>query len=270
MTGKRAFCSAGRLMSILLLISPGVDAQQPLPHAGRRLVAIFAHADDERIAGPLLARYAREGHQVHLVIATDGSRGVTSHAGIPAGDSLAQVRAAEARCAARALGLPSPILLGLEDGALASFAALDSLEKEVRRVFAELRPDAIITFGPEGGSGHPDHRLVGAVVTEVVQEGGDGVPDALFYPSIPAEREIDAPGAAPTYRRVRAPFLTVRVPFAPEDLEATRRAYACYTSQYLPDRIDANIRYLGQGLGGEVHLRPWNGGARGSGVFGFE
>ena len=68
------------------ITTPPVPAQQPT----RTLVAVFAHADDERIVGPLLARYSREGARVVLVIATDGRKGVTRHAGIPAGDSLAR------------------------------------------------------------------------------------------------------------------------------------------------------------------------------------
>lgn len=56
----------------------------------RSLVAVFAHPDDETHVAPLLARYAREGARILLVIATDGRRGANRHAGIPAGDSLAK------------------------------------------------------------------------------------------------------------------------------------------------------------------------------------
>jgi hypothetical protein len=38
----------------------------------RTLVAVWAHADDEGPVAPILARYAREGVQVHMIIATDG------------------------------------------------------------------------------------------------------------------------------------------------------------------------------------------------------
>src|SRR5436190_10540806 len=64
---------------------------------GKTLVAVVAHPDDETLTSPVLARYAREGARVYVVIATDGRRGVAPHAGIPAGDSLATVRAGEAR-----------------------------------------------------------------------------------------------------------------------------------------------------------------------------
>lgn len=238
---------------------PGAAAQT----GGHNLVAVFAHPDDERIVGPLLSRYAREGNQVYLVIATDGRKGVTEHAKIPEGDSLAHVRAGEARCAAQQLGIHPPILVGLPDAGLASFDNLERLRREVRRVFGELKPDAVISFGPEGGTGHPDHRLVGDVVTEVVQSGGPGIPQALYYPSLPAERMQDAPAAEPTVTSVPERYLPIAVRFSPEDLEATRRAFACHASQYTPAQMEAIMRYLAHGFDGAVHLRPWYGGGEG-------
>jgi hypothetical protein len=83
--------------------------------APRTLVAVFAHPDDETIVSPALAQYARQGAKVYVVIATDGRKGVAKHAGIPAGDSLATVRAGEARCSARELGVQPPTMFGLED-----------------------------------------------------------------------------------------------------------------------------------------------------------
>jgi Tol biopolymer transport system component/LmbE family N-acetylglucosaminyl deacetylase/lysophospholipase L1-like esterase len=227
---------------------------------GHKLVAVFAHPDDERIVGPLLARYAREGQEVYLVIATDGSKGVTDFAHVPAGDSLAHVRAGEARCAARELGIHPPRLLGLVDARLASFGSLERLRDSVRRVLRELQPDAVITFGPEGGTGHPDHRLVGDVVTEVVQSGGDGIPQALYYPSLPSERMASAPRAEPTVTSVPQRYLPIAVPFTPQDLEATHRAFACHATQYTPAQVDSVIRYLAHGFDGAVHLRAWYGG----------
>jgi LmbE family N-acetylglucosaminyl deacetylase len=222
---------------------------------------VFAHPDDERIVGPLLARYAREGHDVHLVIATDGRLGVREHAGVPAGDSLAHVRAEEARCAARQLGIDPPIMVGLEDAGLASFTSLERLRRELRRVFRDLRPEVVISFGPEGGTGHPDHRLVGVVVSEVVQTGGDGIPAALYYASLPAERMSTAPPARPEVTSIPGKYLSAVVPFTPQDFEAGRRAFACHRTQYTPEEMDAIMRYLEHGFGGAVHLRPWHGGA---------
>ena len=246
-------------LACLLLVS-GLAPATAAQTGHHKLVAVFAHPDDERIVGPLLARYAREGHDVYLVIATDGRKGVREHAGIPAGDSLARVRAEEARCAARQLGIHPPILLGFEDAGLASFNSLEGLEAKVDSILHELRPDAVISFGPEGGTGHPDHRLVGDVVTQIVQSGGPGIPAALYYPSLPTERMQDAPAAQPTIATMPQRYLPIAVPFAVGDLEAGRRAFACHRTQYTPTEMDAINRYLAHGWDGAVHLRPWYGG----------
>jgi LmbE family N-acetylglucosaminyl deacetylase len=239
---------------VLALAAPPAQSQAP----ARTLVAFFAHPDDERMAGPLLARYAREGHRVYLVIATDGRKGIAAHAGIPPGDSLAALRVAETECAARELGIMPPIMLALEDGALASFPALEKLRAEIRKVFATLQPDAVVTFGPDGGTGHPDHRLVGVAVTEVVQAGGPGVTDALYYPALPLERMANAPPARPRMNAVAARHLTVRVAFEPRDFEAAHREYGCHKTQYTQAQVDANMLYMKHGFDGYVHLRRWN------------
>src|SRR5882672_3491378 len=74
-------------------------------NAKRPLIAVFAHPDDERVIGPLLSRLARQGRETHLVIATDGSKGVRDFAHIPAGPELAAARTKEANCAANGLGV---------------------------------------------------------------------------------------------------------------------------------------------------------------------
>src|SRR6476469_10670617 len=76
------------------------------------VVAVFAHPDDERIIGPLLSRLAREGRETHLIIATDGSKGVRDFAKIPAGPELAAARTKEANCAATRLGVRRLHLIG--------------------------------------------------------------------------------------------------------------------------------------------------------------
>src|SRR3954468_13246788 len=120
------------------------------------IVAVFAHPDDERVIGPLLSRLAREGRETHLLIATDGPKGGRDFSHLAAGTELANARVAEATCAASRLGVRQLHLLGLPDGALASFEQLAQLESKLIAIFDSLRPAAIITFGREGGTGHPD------------------------------------------------------------------------------------------------------------------
>jgi LmbE family N-acetylglucosaminyl deacetylase len=246
--------SAASLLLLGLIARPAaVDAQ------ARTLMAVFAHPDDERIVAPLLARYAREGHRIHWVIATDGSKGIRDYFGVPAGPRLAEIRAVESRCAATKIGIPAPTMLGLEDGGLASFDALGRLRREVARLVEEIRPEVIFTIGPEGGTGHPDHRLVGNVTTEVVQ--AITRPDApmLYYATLPAERMRDAPRASPNVTSVPEKYLTAQVAFTPRDLEAGLASFACHESQYTAAERQLINAYLTHGWAGRVHLRPWFG-----------
>jgi LmbE family N-acetylglucosaminyl deacetylase len=235
--------------------------------AARPVVAVFAHPDDERIIGPLLSRLAREGRETHLVIATDGAKGVRDFAQIPAGPELAAARVLEATCAAERLGVRQLHLLGLPDGGLASFAELGRLRSALVAVLDSLRPAGIITFGPEGGTGHPDHRLVGDVVTQIVQGDARYLHVDLLYASLPTERLRTAPPANPTVNGMAEVLLTVRVPFEERDLEAGREEFACHRSQYTPAEMDAVNRYLEHAWNGTVWLRPWNGALRDPGFF---
>jgi LmbE family N-acetylglucosaminyl deacetylase len=237
---------------------PVQKAQQAQPR--RPILAVFAHPDDERVIGPLLSRLAREGRETHLVIATDGAQGVTDFARIPAGAELAAAREKEARCAADRLGVRRLHLLGLPDGGLASFAVLNRLRTALAAVVDSVAPAAIITFGPEGGTGHPDHRLVGNVTSQVVQADARLATTVdLLYASLPAERLRTAPRASPTVNGMAEAVLTVRVPFEERDLVAGREEFACHRSQYTPAQMDAVNAYLAHAWNGTVWLRPWTG-----------
>lgn len=228
----------------------------------RTLVAIFAHPDDEQTVSPILARYAREGAEVHVVIATDGQRGVREHAGIPAGEALATARAAEARCACERLGIHPPVLLGLVDGDLHTQENKATLLREVARLFTELEPDVVVTWGPDGVTGHTDHRMVSNVVTEVVQRGAPGAPDQLFYVGLSAERlAVLAAAAGESAPRgmatVKDRFLPVRVPYEDEDAAAAGKSLACHESQYTPEEMARMSGMTRAAENGAVRLRPW-------------
>ena len=230
-------------------------------------MAVFAHPDDERIIGPLLSRLSREGRETHLVIATDGSKGVRDFAHIPPGAELAAARAKEAACAAERLGVRRLRMLGLPDGGLASFDELGKLRSALVSIIDSVRPAAIITFGPEGGTGHPDHRLVGDVVTQIVQSDARYANLDLLYASLPTERLRTAPPASPGVNGMAESLLTVRVPFEERDLTAGREEFACHRSQYTQAEMDAINRYLAHAWNGVVWMRPWTGTLRDPALF---
>ena len=247
------------VLAALAFATAGPLQAQAHPRASRPILAVFAHPDDERVIGPLLSRLAREGRETHLVIATDGSQGVRDFANIPAGSELAAARVKEANCAATRLGVRQLHIIGLPDGGLASFEVLGKLRPALASIIDSLKPAVIITFGPEGGTGHPDHRLVGDVVTQIVQGDARYAKVDLLYASLPSERLRTAPPAEPTVNGMAAALLTVRVPFEERDLTAGREEFACHASQYTPVEMAAVNKYLAHAWNGTVWLRPWNG-----------
>ena len=148
------------------------NCQTPKPNKKESILVVFAHADDETTMGSVLAKYGQT-YDVQLVLATDGRYGTTAHAGIPAGDSLIAVRQLEAVCSCEKLGIKTPIFLGLQDGFGLNgrgnfYEEIPKLRTKLVNLIQETQPTKIITFGPDGDTGHPDHRLIGGLTTEIL------------------------------------------------------------------------------------------------------
>ena len=232
-------------IAALLLLSPGLVASQTT----RTLVLVAAHPDDEGPSAPVLARYAREGVQVYLLIATDGGAGTgfaaaRGDSSPPSGQELVRIRSEEARCAAQALGAKPPILLGFPDGKLGDYTGDRTLGYRLTQRIAEelqrLKPDVILTWGPDGGVGHPDHRMVSTIVTQLQRAGAPGVPERVFYIYLSAEaiRVVNPQRGEPPLLVPDARYATVRVPFTPEDLQASARSMACHKSQFNAETVE--------------------------------
>src|SRR5262245_58357624 len=256
-------------IAALVLVSGPIARGQG---TARTLVAVWAHSDDEGPVAPILARYAREGVQVHMIIATDGAQGA-ANTSVPRGSDIAKLRVEEARCSSQAHGINSPILLGFPDGALRHYNAAPALLLRVtQRVHEELqrlRPDVLITWGPDGGYGHPDHRIVSSIVTQLVRAGAPGVPQRVFYASLPAEgiRAMNPTRGVPPFVIPRAELFTVRVPFTDADLTAGRRSFECHKTQVSPEAMDRVFSAGRDAWKGEIPLSPMVPGAPTNDVF---
>ena len=145
-----------------------------LPSGGRcRLLGIFAHPDDETFcAGGTFARYADQGAEIMVVSATRGQAGQIRDAAAGNRRTIAAVREAELRLACQRLGITKVRCLDYVDGTLAD-AELSALVEEVAEVICEFGPDIVITFGPDGGYGHPDHVTISAVTTAACRRVAD-------------------------------------------------------------------------------------------------
>lgn len=130
------------------------------------LMCVLAHPDDESLGtGGILAKYAAEGLETYLVTATRGERGWTGDpAANPGLTTLGQIREAELRAAAQVLGLREVAFLDYVDGDLDQAdpaEAIARITSHLRRV----RPQVVVTFGPDGSYGHPDHIAISQFTT---------------------------------------------------------------------------------------------------------
>ncbi|HTM36136.1 MAG TPA: PIG-L family deacetylase [Terriglobales bacterium] len=141
-------------------------------------MAVLAHPDDESLGvGGTLAKYASAGVEVFLVTATRGDSG--RFRGYPLGDhrhpgqlELASIREGELRAAASALGVREVSILDYADQELdraTAREAVATIAAHIRRV----RPNVVVTFGPDGAYGHPDHIAISQFTTAAIVAASD-------------------------------------------------------------------------------------------------
>jgi LmbE family N-acetylglucosaminyl deacetylase len=120
------------------------------------LLAVTAHPDDECfLFGGALALHAERGDRVGILCLTDGDAGRSN--GLAEGMDLAAVRREELRRACEVLGIEHVFFGGLPDGGLDSVA--DERGTAIVAGHAgRFAADVLLTFGPEGASGHGDHK----------------------------------------------------------------------------------------------------------------
>ena len=139
-----------------------------------KLMAILAHPDDESLGfGGILAKSAAEQVETHLVTATRGERGWTgTEQDYPGVAALGKLREAELRAAAQVLGIRSVELLGYLDGELDQAHPSEVLAKIVDHL-RRIKPHVVVTFGPDGCYGHPDHIAISQLTTAAILEAAN-------------------------------------------------------------------------------------------------
>jgi len=122
----------------------------------RTLLGVWAHPDDEAYTSAgLMAEFRARGDRVVIVTATLGERGTSDPDTWPPA-RLAIRRHAELRNSLAALDVDELYLLGYEDGACETRDGTDTIAAHIARI----EPDVIVTFGPDGLTGHPDHLAI--------------------------------------------------------------------------------------------------------------
>jgi LmbE family N-acetylglucosaminyl deacetylase len=267
---------SGILFSLFLLMifSPVLSCEQHSEAANsdeKVLMAVFAHPDDETLVGPILHQYANRGVEVILVTATDGRLGFTDFSGIDDEEEVASVRKEELKCAANLLGVELIHLdyedqLGISGGHNNLIDQTRGILRDLHRLIEERKPDAIITFGPDGFSNHMDHRLVGATVTQAVLNREWEKTPSLFYVGVPASLLEDDQDEQ-MFMGVDESYLTVEMAFTEEEAETAINAALCHESQFTPEFVHGWFDRL-QAWGNVIYFRPFEApGSRADDIF---
>jgi LmbE family N-acetylglucosaminyl deacetylase len=137
------------------------------------LALVVAHPDDDTFgsAGTVALHADDPSFRFVLIHATSGEAGEIADPSLATPETLGTVREEEDRRSWVALGREPDRheWLRYPDHGLAEADRLE-LFGRIRSILAEERPDVVVTFGPDGVTGHPDHVTVGAVTTDVFGE----------------------------------------------------------------------------------------------------
>jgi len=163
-----------------------------------KLMCILALPDDESLStGCALARCAAEGIETSLVMATRGERGWFGPADEhPGPTALGRMRTAELSGAAQALGLRRVTFLDYLDGDLDQADPAEAIGKIVFQI-RRVRPQVVVTFGPDGIYGHPDHIAISQLTTAAITAAADPA-----YQAAPMAVDLPPHQVAKLYYRV--------------------------------------------------------------------
>lgn len=193
----------------------GAGRPQPGPEnsGDDPLLLVFAHPDDETFGcAGTIHEATTQGLIVTLLTATRGEAGKTGDPRIDTPEILGAVREQELRAAMAAVGLTDVRFLDYRDSGMEGTAENDDPralirareEDVVTRIVVQLRairPAIVITFGPDGIYGHPDHLFIHRAATAAVHAAADpevlpavAAPwqtPVLYYSTAPRERMVE-------------------------------------------------------------------------------
>ncbi len=146
-------------------------------------MCVLAHPDDESLGnGGILAKYGAEGVKTYLVTATRGEHGwFGDERDYPGVEELGKIRENELLDAAEVLDIRYVDFLDYIDGNLDQVHPAEAVAK-IAGHLRHVRPDVVVTFGPYGGYGHPDHIAISQFTTAAIVEAAN--PASLYYPDL--------------------------------------------------------------------------------------
>jgi LmbE family N-acetylglucosaminyl deacetylase len=123
------------------------------------VLGVWAHPDDETyLMGGLMASLVQNGGRVVCVTATRGEAGSQDEVRWPS-ETIGQVREQELDDALGILGVEEHHWLDYIDGRCTEVDDAEAAAK-IAAIIEDVGPDSVLTFDPDGHTGHPDHVCV--------------------------------------------------------------------------------------------------------------
>lgn len=159
-------------IAALGMVTISIQAQAPADEKDQpkdKILLVLAHPDDEFMMNGTVAMLSDKKCDLTVVYATSGDEGLDVSGQGLKHETLAKVREQEVAAALKILGVEKePVLLRHKDGHLGEVR--DQLATQFTNIIADVRPSVVITFGPDGVTGHPDHIVVCSAVTEAFDD----------------------------------------------------------------------------------------------------
>lgn len=157
----------------------------------KKLLFVFAHPDDESFGcGGTISKYHHAGASITLVSATSGCKGKPGPFHLTTREEKAKHREGELQRACVILGVDKLILYRYLDGEV-NRVDKEELADRIASTILEEEPDVIVTFPPDGISGHSDHIAVSFAVQQAIRQveqqmNPDLYPD-LYFVALPPQ-----------------------------------------------------------------------------------
>ncbi|MGH2634582.1 MAG: PIG-L deacetylase family protein [Actinomycetota bacterium] len=201
------------------------------------ILGVWAHPDDETyLSAGLMARAVRGGSRVVCVTATRGEGGSMDEERWPP-ESMGEVRTAELERSLGIIGVTEHHWLDLPDIDMETGLPEEGYAR-VRDLVADVRPDTVLTFGPDGMTGHEAHKSVSRWATDAVREAGTPGARVLYACVTPEWAEEFVPVWEPfnvflpgTPHVVPREELAIHYELPPDVLETKVQAINAHVSQ---------------------------------------
>jgi LmbE family N-acetylglucosaminyl deacetylase len=149
------------------------------PAALGTVLGVWAHPDDEAyLSGGLMASAVEAGNRVVCVTATRGELGFADDDERSADERMA-IRESELAGCLDTLGVTEHHWLDYGDGDGERIDPREASDR-VAALIDAVQPDTVLTFGPDGMTGHVDHIAVSRWTT-MAWRGLGGDPSCLLY-----------------------------------------------------------------------------------------